>query len=202
MTYFLVWLGLVAAYILGFLAERRRHQSNYYLLMSRGAIEKSAKLMRFYYKLPWVVIMAAGVEYLFRSQWLQAPFLVSREASQVAMSLIMGGFLLRLWVMSSLGWFWTKRLLGGRGLYKLKKGPYRIFSHPEYLARFAEGSGFCLFLGSAYSGYSFLIISAIFYILIVPQEMKHLLIKSGHKKDSRTETLERREFDESLNGNY
>jgi methyltransferase len=46
--------------------------------------------------------------------------------------------LLRLWVLVSLGRFWTTRLLTLPGAPLVQKGPYRWLRHPNYLVVAAE----------------------------------------------------------------
>jgi methyltransferase len=46
--------------------------------------------------------------------------------------------LLRLWVILSLGRFWTTRILSLPGAPLVKKGPYRWLRHPNYLIVGAE----------------------------------------------------------------
>jgi methyltransferase len=44
----------------------------------------------------------------------------------------------RLWVMASLGRFWTTRILTLPGAPLVKTGPYRWLRHPNYLVVAAE----------------------------------------------------------------
>jgi methyltransferase len=46
--------------------------------------------------------------------------------------------LLRLWVLFSLGRFWTTRILTLPGAPLVRKGPYRWLRHPNYLVVVAE----------------------------------------------------------------
>jgi methyltransferase len=44
----------------------------------------------------------------------------------------------RLWVIASLGRFWTTRIITVPGAPLVKKGPYRFVSHPNYIIVTAE----------------------------------------------------------------
>jgi methyltransferase len=46
--------------------------------------------------------------------------------------------LLRVWVIASLGERWTTRILILPGAPLVRKGPYRVFSHPNYAVVVAE----------------------------------------------------------------
>ncbi|MEZ4744148.1 MAG: isoprenylcysteine carboxylmethyltransferase family protein [Bdellovibrionota bacterium] len=177
MQLFMIWLGLIFAYSIQFLAESRRHRSNYYLLVSRGAREIHSRLMQIYYLLPWLTFFLAAGEYFIKYRLPLSFSLVSYEPQfflPLSFIMILFGALLRIWVIHSLGWLWTRRLLACRGFVKTKLGPYRWLSHPEYIARLAEGCGFCLLLGSQFSTVFYLISTIGLYIRIIPKEASHL----------------------------
>lgn len=44
----------------------------------------------------------------------------------------------RIWVMASLGWFWTTRIVTLPGAPLVRKGPYRFIRHPNYVVVAAE----------------------------------------------------------------
>ena len=55
---------------------------------------------------------------------------------------LLGAFLLlqaaRLWVIASLGRFWTTRVITLPGAPLVRRGPYRWLKHPNYLVVVAE----------------------------------------------------------------
>jgi methyltransferase len=82
---------------------------------------------------PLLVMLHAG--------WLGAMALLV-PAAAAPRWLLLGLFgvlqLLRLWVIASLGRFWTTRILTLPGAPLVKKGPYRWLRHPNYLIVGAE----------------------------------------------------------------
>jgi methyltransferase len=82
---------------------------------------------------PLLVLLHAG--------WLAAIALLVPAAAAPRWPLL-GLFgvlqLLRLWVIASLGRFWTTRILTLPGAPLSKKGPYRWLRHPNYLIVCAE----------------------------------------------------------------
>ncbi len=146
MSLFSIWLCFVGGYILAHLAQMHRHNTNFHLLVGRGAEEYARSSMRIYYGLPWLVFASAAGEYLLFVE--DFPLLSQRLAG---VSLIVAGFALRFWVINSLGWLWTMACLHRQGFPQIEKGPYRWISHPEYVGRFIELSGFCLFLNSHFT---------------------------------------------------
>ncbi|MBF0305654.1 MAG: hypothetical protein HQL41_08410 [Alphaproteobacteria bacterium] len=68
----------------------------------------------------WLVAIAASVPWGTRPSWaLLALWPVSLAA--------------RLWIMHSLGPFWTTRIITVPGLPLVRRGPYRWLRHPNYL---------------------------------------------------------------------
>jgi methyltransferase len=57
-------------------------------------------------------------------------------------------FLARIWVMTSLGRFWTVRVITVPGATLVKRGPYRYLRHPNYLVVIGEIAVLPLALGS------------------------------------------------------
>jgi methyltransferase len=112
-------LAFVAAQRAGELVWARH---NTRALRRQGAVEFDAA------GYPPFVLLHAG--------WLAAiAFLVSGAAAPCWP--LLAGFgalqLLRLWVLLSLGRFWTTRLLTLPGAPPVDKGPYRWLRHPNYL---------------------------------------------------------------------
>lgn len=115
---------LVAAQRLGELAYARRNESR---LRSRGAVESGAA----HYPL---FILLHGA-------WLLAVFLLI-PADRVPSWPLLALFLLlqaaRIWVVATLGPYWTTRVLSLPGAPLVRRGPYRWVRHPNYLIVTAE----------------------------------------------------------------
>ncbi len=77
---------------------------------------------------PWLVALHAG--------WLATLLLLAPSAAAPSLPLL-GLFALlqpaRLWVMLSLGRFWTTRVVSLPGVPLVTAGPYRWLRHPNYL---------------------------------------------------------------------
>lgn len=115
---------LVAAQRLGELVYARRNESR---LRTRGAVESGAR----HYPL---FILLHGA-------WLLAVFLLI-PADRVPSWPLLGLFLLlqaaRVWVVATLGPYWTTRVLSLPGAPLVRRGPYRWVRHPNYLIVTAE----------------------------------------------------------------
>jgi len=115
---------LVAAQRLGELAYARRNEAR---LRARGAAESGAR----HYPL---FILLHGA-------WLLAVFLLI-PADRVPSWPVLALFLLlqaaRVWVVATLGPYWTTRVLSLPGAPLVRRGPYRWVRHPNYLVVAAE----------------------------------------------------------------
>ena len=115
---------LVAAQRLGELVYARRNEAR---LRDRGAVESGAG----HYPL---FILLHGA-------WLLAVFLLI-PADRVPSWPLIALFLLlqaaRVWVVATLGPYWTTRVLSLPGAPLVRRGPYRWVRHPNYLIVTAE----------------------------------------------------------------
>ena len=119
------WVALlVAAQRLGELVYARRNESR---LRARGAVESGAS----HYPL---FILLHGA-------WLLAVFLLIPPDRAPSWPLLAVFVLLqaaRVWVMATLGPYWTTRVLSLPGAPLVRRGPYRWVRHPNYVIVAAE----------------------------------------------------------------
>ena len=122
------WVFIIIAFValqrVGELIYAKRNTAR---LLQQGGVEVG----RAYY--PLLVIL--------HTAWLLALlFLVPRE--QVPNWPLIGVFVLlqvgRLWVISTLGPYWTTRIITLKDAPLVKRGPYRFVRHPNYLIVAAE----------------------------------------------------------------
>lgn len=113
---------LIALVILARLVELIYAQRNTRRLLSEGAVE----IGQAHYPLivalhgAWIVAMLVFIPAGEPPQWIWlALFLLLQVA--------------RLWVLLSLGRFWTTRIISLPDTPLIRRGPYRFFSHPNYL---------------------------------------------------------------------
>ncbi|MGB8274468.1 MAG: isoprenylcysteine carboxylmethyltransferase family protein [Alphaproteobacteria bacterium] len=115
--------GLIVGFIVAQrLAELLYGKRNLTRLVARGGIVADEPGYR------WIVLVHAG--------WLLAlAFLVPADAPVYMAFLALYGALLlfRVWVMASLGPYWTTRIVTMPGAPLRANGPYRWLNHPNYL---------------------------------------------------------------------
>ena len=121
----LYWtLALVA---LQRLVELARARSNTARLRRRGAVETDAGAYPLYVLLhaSWLTSLAVFVPAATPPSW---PLIGIFAALQLG----------RLWVIASLGEYWTTRIISLPDAPLVRSGPYRYFRHPNYLLVAAE----------------------------------------------------------------
>ncbi|WEK49063.1 MAG: isoprenylcysteine carboxylmethyltransferase family protein [Candidatus Kaistia colombiensis] len=114
------WLLIAVA--LQRLVELARAQRNTRRLIARGGREIGAE------HYPLIVVLHAA--------WLTTLALLTSPAPPVNWGLIAVFALLqamRLWVLASLGPYWTTRIITLDGAPLQRRGPYRFLRHPNYL---------------------------------------------------------------------
>jgi len=131
-------LGLVTLQRLGELAVAARNTRD---LRAAGAVELDAGGYPFFVLLhaAWLLSLALLVPASTQPSW---PLLAAFAALQLA----------RVWVIASLGRYWTTRLIVPAGKPLVRSGPYRFLNHPNYLIVIAEIAVLPLAFGAATIG--------------------------------------------------
>lgn len=73
---------------------------------------------------------------LLHASWLLAILLTTPADAEVNYWMLLAFAILqlgRLWVITTLGRFWTTRIITVPGVPLVKEGPYRFVSHPNYI---------------------------------------------------------------------
>jgi methyltransferase len=123
MTLSILILALVTLQRLGELVLARRNTRR---LLRRGAVEAGAE----HYPV-LVGLHAAWLAGLWWWGWDKTP-----DLGWLAVYLVLQGF--RVWTLASLGARWTTRIIVLPGEPLVRRGPYRILPHPNYMVVAAE----------------------------------------------------------------
>ena len=134
------------------LAETLYAARNTKALLARGAIETGSK------HYPLILLLHGG--------WLAAIFAaVAMTPEPVVHSLPLVLFLVlqaaRIWVIATLGPYWTTRIITLPGAALVKKGPYRFVQHPNYLVVAGEIAVFPLVFGEIWIAVIFSVLNAL-----------------------------------------
>jgi len=145
----ILWIviALVALLRLAELAHARRNTAR---LMARGGIEHG----RGHYPVivalhaGWLAALAALIPPDTPVQW---PWLVVFTALQVA----------RIWIIASLGPYWTTRIITLPEVPLVRRGPYRFLRHPNYLVVVGEIAVLPLAFGAWHIALAFSVLNAL-----------------------------------------
>ena len=120
------------------LAELVHAHRNTRRLLAEGAVEIGAD------HYPLIVLLHLGwLGGLW--VWLADGLIQFNAAAAIGYLLVQ---LLRVWVMASLGRYWTTRILVPREAPLVERGPYRFLKHPNYIVVAAEIALLPLALGA------------------------------------------------------
>jgi methyltransferase len=131
------WVGIIIALVaVERIAELGRARRNTRALLARGAVEAGAG------HYPLLVLLHGA--------WLAA-LLYAVPTDTVPSWGWLGVFVLlqalRIWVLASLGPYWTTRIITLPGAPLVRKGPYRFLRHPNYAIVVGEIASLPLALG-------------------------------------------------------
>ena len=109
------------------LAELLYAARNTQRLMRRGAIEHGRNHYPLFVALHvfWLIAIVVAVPADTAIDWLPLSLFILLQA-------------MRLWIVATLGTFWTTRILTVPGAPLIRRGPYRFLRHPNYLVVIGE----------------------------------------------------------------
>ncbi len=119
--YFILFVILVIAQRLTelFISERNRKW-----LLSQGAVEYGREHYPYIVALHTLFIASMIGEYWFRG---------GHSADSVFLVLFIALLIFKYWILRSLGPYWNTRIYRIPGSAPVKKGPYKLFRHPNYV---------------------------------------------------------------------
>lgn len=130
----MMWYALlIAAVACERLAELVIARRNLAWSLERGGVEVGAG----HYPVMVVLHTAFLVGCLAEVMLLDRPFLPALGWSMLA--IVVAAQVLRWWCITTLGPRWNTRVVVIPGAPRVNGGPYRLFSHPNYVAVVAEG---------------------------------------------------------------
>jgi methyltransferase len=130
MTWFTV---LVLAVGLERLAELVVSKRNAAWSLARGGVETGAG------HYPVMVVLHTGLLVgALAEVWLRRPAFVPALGFTM-LALVLASQALRWWCIATLGRQWNTRVIVVPGLPRVDRGPYRVMSHPNYVAVVVEG---------------------------------------------------------------
>lgn len=157
---------IIALVVVQRLAELVYAERNTKALLARGAIEVG----RAHY--PLIVLLHAS--------WLIAIVVFLPHDPPINFALLSVFVVLqalRLWVLSTLGPYWTTRIITLPGAPLVRRGPYRLLRHPNYAVVVGEIAVLPLVFGEIWTAITFTILNALILAWRIRQENEALALR-------------------------
>lgn len=132
-------------------------------LLSQGAIEYGRGHYPYIVALHTLFIVSLIAEYYITGD---------QPVSYIALSLFILLLAFKYWVLSALGTYWNTRIYRIPGAVAVRKGPYKLFKHPNYLDVVCEIAIIPLVFHLYYTAIIFSILNAIMLSVRINVENK------------------------------
>ena len=158
--YFIIFISF---FILQRLSELIIARSNEKWLLQHGAIQYGQSHYPFIIALHTTFIISIIAEYFLRGQ---------PPISWLFLAIFIAVLLFKFWALSSLGKYWNTKIYRIPGVYPVKKGPYKIFKHPNYGEVICEIAIIPLVFNLYYTAIIFTVLNAIMLSVRISVENK------------------------------
>jgi len=132
-------------------------------LLSQGAIEYGKNHYPYIVALHTLFIISIIVEYMLRG---------NTPINYVFLVLFALLLLFKFWALSSLGKYWNTKIFRVPGSGPVKKGPYKLFKHPNYFIVVCEIAIIPLVFNLYYTAIIFTVLNAIMLSVRIKVENK------------------------------
>src|ERR1700749_1323632 len=132
-------------------------------LLQNGAIQYGQSHYPYMVAMHTLFILSIIVEYYLRG---------GMPISWILLTVFLLILSFKFWALSSLGKYWNTRIYRIPGVYPVKKGPYKIFKHPNYMEVVCEIALVPLVFHLYYSAIIFSVLNAIMLWVRISAENK------------------------------
>jgi len=132
-------------------------------LLTQGAVEYGRNHYPYIVALHTLFIISLVIEYITRG---------NNQVNCIFLGLFIGLLLFKLWALSSLGKYWNTRIYRVPGSGPVKKGPYKLFRHPNYFIVVLEIAIIPLVFNLYYTAIIFTVLNAIMLSVRISVENK------------------------------
>ena len=132
-------------------------------LLAQGAVEYGREHYPYIVALHTLFILSLIAEYYLPGE---------HPLSYVFLVLFILLLLFKFWVLSSLGMYWNTRIYRVPGAMPVKKGPYKLFKHPNYADVICEIAIIPLVFHLYYTAVIFSVLNAIMLTVRIKAENK------------------------------
>jgi len=132
-------------------------------LRSQGAVEYGKEHYLYIVTLHTLFIISIVAEYIARGD---------AKIDLVFFALFIALLILKFWALSSLGKYWNTKIFRVPGSGPVKKGPYKLFKHPNYFIVVCEIAIIPLVFHLYYTAIIFSVLNAIMLMVRIRVENK------------------------------
>jgi methyltransferase len=158
--YFTLFMAFLIAQRLSELYISRQNEK---WLLQKGAVQYGQSHYPFMVAMHTLFIISIIIEYNLRSD---VPFNYNFFLAFVAV------LCFKFWALSSLGKYWNTKIYRVPGVYPVKKGPYKIFKHPNYMEVVCEIAIIPLVFNLYYTAIIFTLLNAAMLTVRISVENK------------------------------
>jgi len=158
--YFIIFILFV---ITQRLSELYIARGNEKWLRSQGAVEYGKEHYPFIVALHTLFIISIIVEYILRG---------NTQINFVFLILFALLLLFKFWALSSLGKYWNTKIFRVPGAGPVKKGPYKLFKHPNYFIVICEIAIIPMVFHLYYTAIIFTVLNAVMLTVRIRVENK------------------------------
>jgi methyltransferase len=151
----------IAFFILQRLSELIIARRNEKWLLSQGAIQYGQSHYAFMIALHTLFIISIIAEYVFR---------VAPQIDWLFLVLFILVLSFKFWALSSLGKYWNTKIYRIPGVYPVKKGPYKVLKHPNYMEVVCEIAIIPLVFHLYYTAIIFSVLNSIMLVVRIRAE--------------------------------
>jgi methyltransferase len=158
--YFILFIAFLISQRLSELYIASRNEK---WLRSQGAVEYGKEHYPYIVALHTLFILSIIVEYIGRGQ---------TDIDLIFLLLFALLLLFKFWALSSLGKYWNTKIFRVPGTGPVKKGPYKLFKHPNYFIVICEIAIIPLVFHLYYTAIIFTVLNAIMLMVRIKVENK------------------------------
>ncbi|MBV8391153.1 MAG: hypothetical protein JO080_15215 [Mucilaginibacter sp.] len=159
----MAFIIFIAFLIVQRLTELYISKRNEKWLLSQGAIEYGREHYPFILALHSLFILSLVAEYFLRG---------GQSISYIFLLLFVLLLMFKYWVLSSLGSYWNTKIYRVPGSAAVRKGPYKLFKHPNYVDVVLEIAIIPLVFHLYYTAIIFSVLNAIMLSVRIKVENK------------------------------
>ena len=159
MTAFILYIGFIVFQRLFELVVARRNEG---WARSRGAVEYGQSHYPFIVALHTLFIVSMIAEFYWRGG----------NFNPVIFILFLALIAAKIWVISSLGKYWNTKILRIPGSEFVRKGPYKLFKHPNYFIVICEIMVIPMVFNLYYTAVIFTVLNAMMLYVRIKEEEK------------------------------